>query len=147
MSVGAEDAEVWQAESLRVVVLRAGDEGDLVTVVVDGRLDRSGAERFRSCVMEALGRRPAMLAVDASALTFEAVHLLAQPSERVDHSRSSEDDPLGLARALEPPIQALDDDEVADGIAYMQGLAHWCSTEGDSTDFTTAGGRLTVLRG
>ena len=70
MSVGAEDAEFWQTESLRVVVLRAGDEGDVVTVVVDGRLDRSGAERFRSCVMEALGRRPAMLAVDASALTF-----------------------------------------------------------------------------
>ena len=45
-------------------------EGDVVTVVVDGRLDRSGAERFRSCVTEALGRRPEMLAVDASALTF-----------------------------------------------------------------------------
>jgi ABC-type transporter Mla MlaB component len=66
MSVGAEDAEFWQAETLRVVVIREGDE---VTVVVDGRLDRSGAERFRSCVMEALGNRPAVLAVDAGALT------------------------------------------------------------------------------
>ena len=69
MLAGAEDAGLWQAESLGVVVLRAGDEGDVVTVIVDGRLDRSGAERFRSCVMEALGKRPAMLAVDASALT------------------------------------------------------------------------------
>jgi anti-anti-sigma factor len=67
MSAGAEDAESWQVESLRVVVIR---EGDVITVVVDGRLDRSGAERFRSCVMEALSRRPEMLAVDASALTF-----------------------------------------------------------------------------
>ena len=63
----AEDAELSQAESLRVVVVR---EGDVVTVVVDGGLDRSGAERFRACVMEALGKRPAMLAVDASTLTF-----------------------------------------------------------------------------
>jgi hypothetical protein len=69
MSAGAEDTELWQAESLRVVVLRAGDEGDVVTVVVDGKLDRSGAECLRSCVMEALGRRPAMLAVDAIDLT------------------------------------------------------------------------------
>jgi anti-anti-sigma factor len=69
MSAGAEDTELWQADSLRVVVLREGDEGDVVTVVVDGRLDQSGAERFRSCVMEALGLRPAMLAVDATDLT------------------------------------------------------------------------------
>jgi anti-anti-sigma factor len=66
MSAGAEDADLWQPERLRVVVIR---EGDVVTVVVEGRLDRSGAERFRSCVMEALGKRPSMLAVDASALT------------------------------------------------------------------------------
>jgi anti-anti-sigma factor len=66
MSAGAEDADLWQPERLRVVVIR---EGDVVTVVVEGRLDRSGAERFRSCVMKALGKRPAMLAVDASALT------------------------------------------------------------------------------
>ena len=66
MSASAEDANLWQPESLRVVVIR---EGDKVTVVVDGRLDRSGAERFRSCVMEALSKRPAVLAVDAGALT------------------------------------------------------------------------------
>ena len=66
MSAGAEDAERWQAEALRVVVIR---EGDVVTVVIEGRLDRRGAERFRSCVMEALGRRPAVLTVDAGALT------------------------------------------------------------------------------
>ena len=70
MSAGAEDAELWQAESLGVVVLRAGDVGDVVTIVVTGPLDRSGAERLCSCVMEALGKRPAMLAVDASDLTF-----------------------------------------------------------------------------
>ena len=67
MSAGAEDAKLWQPEALRVVVIR---KGDVVTVVVDGRLDRSGAERFRSCVMAALGHRPEMLAVDASDLTF-----------------------------------------------------------------------------
>jgi anti-anti-sigma factor len=66
MSEDAEDADPWQAEPLHVAVFREGGE---VTVVIDGRLDRSGAERFRSCVMEALGKRPAMLAVDASALT------------------------------------------------------------------------------
>lgn len=54
---------------------------------------------------------------------------------------------LLVSRALlEPPIQALDDDEVADGIAYMQGLAHWCVAEGGSTEYNTPGGRLTLLR-
>jgi anti-anti-sigma factor len=65
MSEDAEGADPWQVESLHVVVNREGDE---VTVVVEGRLDRSGAERFGACVMEALGRRPAAVAIDASAL-------------------------------------------------------------------------------
>jgi DNA replication ATP-dependent helicase Dna2 len=54
---------------------------------------------------------------------------------------------LLLSRALlEPPIQALDHDDVADGIAFMQGLVHWCIAEGDSAEYSTAGGRLTLLR-
>jgi anti-anti-sigma factor len=69
MSAGTGDAGLRQADPLRVVVLRAGDEGDVVTVLIDGSLDQRGAERLRACVMEALGRRPVMLAVDASALT------------------------------------------------------------------------------
>jgi fermentation-respiration switch protein FrsA (DUF1100 family) len=44
-------------------------EGGEVTVVVEGGLDRSGAERLRAYVMEALGKRPAVLTIDASALT------------------------------------------------------------------------------
>ena len=66
MLEGAEDADPRQAERLHVVVIRDSYE---VTVVVEGVLDRSGAEEFRACVMEALGRRPAVLTVDASALT------------------------------------------------------------------------------
>ena len=54
---------------------------------------------------------------------------------------------LLVSRALlEPPIQALEDDDVADGIAYMQGVAHWCATEGESTEFEITDGRLTVMR-
>lgn len=44
---------------------------------------------------------------------------------------------------LEPPIQALDNDRTADGIAYMQGLANWC-TETASRELPL--GRLTILR-
>jgi hypothetical protein len=66
MSKDAEHADSWQAEPLHVGVFREGGE---VTVVVEGGLDRSGAERFRSCVMAALGKRPAVLTIDASALT------------------------------------------------------------------------------
>jgi len=54
---------------------------------------------------------------------------------------------LLVSRALlEPPIQALDDDDVADGIAYMQGLVQWCSTAGDFTEYSTRGARLTLYR-
>ena len=50
-------------------------------------------------------------------------------------------------RLLEPPIQALDHDGVADGVAFMQGLAHWCLAHGPAPFEVTAGGeRLTVLR-
>jgi anti-anti-sigma factor len=66
MSEDAEDADPWQAEPLHVAVFRKGGE---VTVVLEGGLDRSGAERFRAYVMEALGKRPAVLTIDASALT------------------------------------------------------------------------------
>lgn len=50
-------------------------------------------------------------------------------------------------RLLEPPIQALDHDDVADGVAFMQGLAHWCESHGPAPlELTAAGERLTVLR-
>jgi DNA replication ATP-dependent helicase Dna2 len=47
---------------------------------------------------------------------------------------------------LDPPIQALDSDRVADGIAFMQGLANWCSDAGPRLSFDLPSGRLTVLR-
>ena len=54
---------------------------------------------------------------------------------------------LLVSRALlEPPIQALDDDDVADGIAYMQGLARWCAVEGETHLLETSAGRLTLMR-
>jgi hypothetical protein len=66
MSEDAEDADPWQAEPLHVAVFREGGE---VTVVLEGGLDWSGAERFRAYVMEALGKRPAVLTIDATTLT------------------------------------------------------------------------------
>jgi superfamily I DNA and/or RNA helicase len=44
---------------------------------------------------------------------------------------------------LDPPIQALSSDRVADGIAFMQGLASWCS---DTNSFALPSGSVTVLR-
>jgi DNA replication ATP-dependent helicase Dna2 len=46
---------------------------------------------------------------------------------------------------LDPPIQALDSDRVADGIAFMQGLANWCSNASGPLSFALPSGRLTVL--
>ena len=48
---------------------------------------------------------------------------------------------------LDPPIQALASDRVADGIAFMQGLANWCSDATDPVSFDVPSGGLTVLRG
>jgi superfamily I DNA and/or RNA helicase len=50
-------------------------------------------------------------------------------------------------RLLEPPIQALDHHDVADGVAFMQGLAHWCQTHGPMVRELVANGeRVTLLR-
>jgi hypothetical protein len=49
-------------------------------------------------------------------------------------------------RLLQPPIQALERDDVADGIAYMQGLAFWCEQGGDPLTFELDGTTVTVLR-
>lgn len=49
-------------------------------------------------------------------------------------------------RLLEPPIQALDNDAVADGIAYMQGLARWCEERTEPITLDIDGNRLTILR-
>ena len=48
---------------------------------------------------------------------------------------------------LEPPIQVLDDDEVAEGVAYMQGLMHWCIDQTDPITTTADGIPMTVYRG
>jgi superfamily I DNA and/or RNA helicase len=50
-------------------------------------------------------------------------------------------------RLLEPPIQALDHDDVADGVAFMQGLAHFCETHGpEAVELLAGGERLTIVR-
>lgn len=49
-------------------------------------------------------------------------------------------------RLLEPPIQALDQDDVADGVAYMQGLARWCEERSEPITMQVDGARITVLR-
>jgi len=49
-------------------------------------------------------------------------------------------------RLLEPPIQALERDDVADGIAFMQGLARHCEEANPPGSFVVAGTRITVLR-
>jgi hypothetical protein len=49
-------------------------------------------------------------------------------------------------RLLDPPIQALEHDEVADGISYMQGLVWHCQEHGDTNTTTFGKERLTVYR-
>jgi hypothetical protein len=49
-------------------------------------------------------------------------------------------------RLLEPPIQALERDDVADGIAFMQGLARHCEEASGALELTACGQRVTVLR-
>ena len=47
---------------------------------------------------------------------------------------------------LEPPIQALDDPAVANGIAYMQGLLHWLRDTGETLDLHYGRHPVTVYR-
>jgi hypothetical protein len=48
---------------------------------------------------------------------------------------------------LEPPIQVLDDNEVAEGVAYMQGLVHWCQEQTEPIAQTADKYRVTIYRG
>jgi hypothetical protein len=48
---------------------------------------------------------------------------------------------------LEPPIQVLDDDEVAEGVSFMQGLMHWCSNQTPPVESEASGRRMTIYRG
>lgn len=48
---------------------------------------------------------------------------------------------------LEPPIQVLDLDDVAEGVSYMQGLVHWCVDQTDPVRTTIEGNSLTIYRG
>lgn len=47
---------------------------------------------------------------------------------------------------LEPPLQTLDRDDVAAGIAYMQSLARMCETGSRSVAMAAEGATLQVLR-
>jgi DNA replication ATP-dependent helicase Dna2 len=52
-----------------------------------------------------------------------------------------------LSRSLlEPPIQALDRDDVADGIAFMQGYARFCEEGSETTLLTRSDVAITVYR-
>jgi DNA replication ATP-dependent helicase Dna2 len=47
---------------------------------------------------------------------------------------------------LDPPIQALSSDRVADGIAFMQGLAGFCSAASSPRSYDLPAGAVTLLR-
>jgi hypothetical protein len=49
-------------------------------------------------------------------------------------------------RLLDPPIQALEQDAVADGISYMQGLVWHCEEHGDVNETRFGAERVTVYR-
>jgi anti-sigma B factor antagonist len=63
----AEDAVPTYIESLNVETRRGRTKA---TVTVAGSLDEHSSASFRACVDEALGARPALVAVDAHGLTF-----------------------------------------------------------------------------
>jgi anti-anti-sigma factor len=62
-----DDIEPSQAELLRV---EARYEGAEAIVTAAGELDRSTAERFVACILEALGTKPRSITVDLHGVTF-----------------------------------------------------------------------------
>jgi hypothetical protein len=47
---------------------------------------------------------------------------------------------------LEPPIQALDRDEVADGVAFMQGYARFCEAGSEPIALNVGAADLVLCR-
>lgn len=59
-------------ESSQVALLRvdARHEGAETVITIEGELDYSTVEQFRTCVLEALDRKPRSITVDAQALAY-----------------------------------------------------------------------------
>jgi anti-sigma B factor antagonist len=62
-----DDWESSQAKQLRV---EARYEGAGATITVEGELEKTTAERFVACILEALDTKPRSVTVDAHGVTF-----------------------------------------------------------------------------
>ena len=91
-----------------------------------GTVDKMQGQECDAVIVELRRRRRRVRAERAG------VHLLAQPPERVDHPRPREDDRVPVprpARAADPGVRGR---RIADGIAFMQGLAQFARRHGES---------------
>jgi anti-sigma B factor antagonist len=63
----SDDVEPFRAELLCIEVHYQGSDA---TIVLDGALDMTGAERFVACVVDVLETQPESIAIDAQGVTF-----------------------------------------------------------------------------
>ncbi len=83
-----------------------------------------------------------------SALNYEKQFIFSLNRLNVAITRARAKTVLFVPRPLlEPPIQVLNQDDVAEGVSFMQGLVHWCIYQISPVEVAAGGGRMTVYRG
>jgi anti-sigma B factor antagonist len=60
----------WESSQATLLRVEASYEGAGAIITVEGALDRSTAERFVACILEALDTKPRSITVDAHGVTF-----------------------------------------------------------------------------
>jgi anti-sigma B factor antagonist len=60
----------WESSQVALLRVDTRHEGPDATITVEGELDHSTAEQFRTCILEVLDTKPRSVTVDARAVTF-----------------------------------------------------------------------------
>jgi anti-anti-sigma factor len=60
----------WESSQVALLRVDARHEGPDTTITVEGELDYSTAEQFRTCVLDVLDRKPRSITVDAHAVKY-----------------------------------------------------------------------------
>jgi anti-sigma B factor antagonist len=60
----------WESSQVTLLRVDARHEGPEATITVEGELDHTSVEQFRTCVLEVLDTKPRSITVDAAALRY-----------------------------------------------------------------------------
>jgi anti-anti-sigma factor len=60
----------WESSQVALLRVDARHEGPEATITVEGELDHSTVEQFRTCILEVLDTKPSSITIDAHGVTY-----------------------------------------------------------------------------